>query len=86
MSPSNMELRIGTIQDYNNKIVITNEGEGLRLGLNDEANTVQIPTRSTATDEGTKTKQSFPEPDPTPSYRKQVQDCKNAQPPSKLGR
>ena len=56
MSPSNMELRIGTIQDYNNKIVIANEGEGLTLGLNDEANTVPIPPRSTATVEGTKTK------------------------------
>ena len=74
MSPSIMELRIGTIQDYNNKIVIANEGEGLTLGLNDEANTVPIPPRSTSTVEGTKTKQSLPEPDPTPSYRKQVQD------------
>ena len=55
MSPSNMELRIGTIQDYNNKIVIANEGEGLTLGLNDETNTVPIPPRSTATVEGTKT-------------------------------
>ena len=56
MSPSNMKLRTGTIQDYNNKIVIANEGEGLTLGLNDEANTVPIPPRSTATAEGTKTK------------------------------
>ena len=75
MSPSNMERQIGTIQDY--KIVIANEGEGLTLGLNDEANTVPtlpIAPRSTCTVEGTKTKQSFPEPDPTPSYRKQVQD------------
>ena len=61
MSPSNMELRIGTIQDYNNKIVIANEGEGLTLGLNDETNTVPIPPRSTATVEGTKTKQTHPE-------------------------
>ena len=62
MSPSNMELRIGTIQDYNNKIVIANEGEGLTLGLNDETNRVPIPPRSTATVEGTKTKQTHPEP------------------------
>ena len=62
MSPSNMELRIGTIQDYNNKIVIANEGEGPILGLNDETNTVPIPPRSTATVEGTKTKQTHPEP------------------------
>ena len=62
MSPSNMELRIGTIQDFNNKIVIANEGESLTLGLNDETNTVPIPPRSTATVEGTKTKQTHPEP------------------------
>ena len=60
MSPGNMELQIGTIQDYNNKIVIANEG--LTLGLNDETNTVPIPPRSTATVEGTKTKQTHPEP------------------------
>ena len=72
MSPSNMELQIGTIQDYDNKIVIANEGEGLTLGLNDEANTAPIPPRSTSTVEGTKTKQSLPEP--APSYSKQVQD------------
>ena len=85
MSPSNMELRIGTIQDYNNKIVIASEG--LTLGLNDETNTVPIPPRSTATVEGTKTKQTHPEPvkpavkpaaqvvvvSLTPKYRKQVQ-------------
>ena len=72
MSPSNMELRIGTIQDYNNKIVIANEGEGLTLGLNDETNTVPIPPRSTATVEGTKTKQTHPEP-AAAGYKKQVQ-------------
>ena len=40
MSPSNRELRIGTIQDYNNKIVIANNVEelGLSLGLNNGAN------------------------------------------------
>ena len=75
MSPSNLELRIGTFQDYNNKIVIATEG--LTLGLNDEANTTPIPPRSTSTVEGTKTKQSFPEPDPTPSYSKQVQKMHN---------
>ena len=70
MSPSNMELRIGTIQDYNNKIVIATEG--LTLGLNDETNTVPIPPRSTATVEGTKTKQTYPEP-AAAGYKKQVQ-------------
>ena len=54
-----MELQIGTVQDYNNKIVIATEG--LTLGLNDGANTKPIPPRSTSTVEGTKTKQSHPE-------------------------
>ena len=65
MSPSNMELRIGTFQDYNNKIVIATEG--LTLGLNDGANTKPIPPKSTSTVEGTKTKQSHPDT----TYRKQ---------------
>ena len=69
MSPSNMELRIGTFQNYNNKIVIATEG--LTLGLNDGTNTKPIPPKSTSTVEGTKTKQSHPEPDTTSSYRKQ---------------
>ena len=69
MSPSNMELRIGTFQDYNNKIVIATEG--LTLGLNDGANTKPIPPKTTSTVEGTKTKQSHLEPDTTSSYRKQ---------------
>ena len=60
ISPSNMELRIDTFQDYNNKFVIATEG--LTLGLNAEANTVPIPPRSTSTVEGTKTKQTHPEP------------------------
>ena len=47
MSPSNMELRIGAF---------------LSLRLNDEANTAPIPPRSTSTVEGTKTKQTHPEP------------------------
>ena len=55
-----MELRIGTFQDYNKKVVIATEG--LTLGLNDDANTVPIPPRSTSTVEGTKTKQTHPEP------------------------
>ena len=41
MSPSNMELRIGTITDYNNKIVIANEGN--TLGLNGETNSEPVP-------------------------------------------
>ena len=76
-----MELRIGTIQDYNNKIVIANNVEelGLSLGLNNGAYPAPIPPpRPTSPVQGTKTKQSLPEPDPTPrptpAYRKQVQD------------
>ena len=41
MSPSNMELRIGTIQDYNNEIVIVTDAQD--LGLNDGVNTKSIP-------------------------------------------
>ena len=37
MAPSNMELQIGTIQDYNNEIVIA--GLGQKLGINDGINT-----------------------------------------------
>ena len=29
MSPSNIELRIGTIQDYNNEIIVANNAQGL---------------------------------------------------------
>ena len=77
MSPSNMELQIGTIQDYNNKIVIANDVEGLSLGLNNGAKSEPTPPpRPTSPVRGTKTKQSLPEPDPTPrptpAYRKQV--------------
>ena len=77
MSPSNMELQIGTIQDYNNKIEIANDVEGLSLGLNNGAKSEPTPPpRPTSPVRGTKTKQSLPEPDPTPrptpAYRKQV--------------
>ena len=36
MAPSNMELQIGTIQDYNNEIVIA--GPGQKLGINNGIN------------------------------------------------
>ena len=68
MSPNNMELPIGTIQDYNNKIVIANEGEGLTLGLNDEANIVPISPKSTV--KGTKTKK----------VREKSRECHNHKP------
>ena len=61
MSPSNMELPIGTIQDYNNKIVIANDVEvlGLSLGLNNGANSAPTPP-PTSPVQGIKTKQSLP--------------------------
>ena len=39
MSASNMELRIGTIQDYNNEIIVATNAQG--LGLNNNPNTIQ---------------------------------------------
>ena len=59
MSPSNMELRIGTIQDYNNKIIVATDAQG--LGLNNNLNTKPVPPKQTQTVNGTKTKQSHPE-------------------------
>ena len=59
MSPSNMKLRIGTIQDYNNNIVIANDVEelGLSLGLNNEANSAPTtPPNPTPPVQGNKTK------------------------------
>ena len=64
MSPSNMELRIGTIQDYNNEIIVATDAQG--LGLNDNLNTKPVPPKQTQTVNGTKTK-----PKPVPS--KQIQ-------------
>ena len=59
MWPSNMELRIGTIQDYNNEIVIATDPQG--LGLNNNLNTKPVPQKQTQTVNGTKTKQSHRE-------------------------
>ena len=51
MSPSNMELRIGTVMDYNNEIVIATKDQ--KLGLNNNVNNKPtgnineiIPTKS----------------------------------------
>ena len=41
MAPSDMELRIGTIQDYNNEIVIA--GPGQKLGINADINAAPSP-------------------------------------------
>ena len=59
MSPSNMELRIGTIHDYNNEIIVATDAQG--LGLNNNLNTKPVPPKQTQTVNGTKTKQSHPE-------------------------
>ena len=40
-----MELRIGTIHDYNNEIVIATDAQD--LGLNDGVNTKPIPPKQT---------------------------------------
>ena len=54
MSPSNKELRIGTIQDYNYEIVIATDAQD--LGLNDGVNTKPIPPKQTHNVQGTPTR------------------------------
>lgn len=56
MSPSNMELRIGTIMDYNNEIVIATKNQ--KLGLNNEVNAKPVPPKITTVVQGTETKKS----------------------------
>ena len=58
MSPSNMELRIGTIQDYNNKIVVATDNQ--ELGLNNGVNVQPIPPKQITELKGTPTKQTQP--------------------------
>ena len=41
MAPSDMELRIGTIQDYNNEILIA--GLGQKMGINADMNAAPSP-------------------------------------------
>ena len=55
MSPSNMELRIGTIQDYNNKNVVATDKQF--LGLNNNVNLTPIPQKQSDKVKGTPTKQ-----------------------------
>ena len=59
MLPSNMELRMVTIQDYNNEIIVATDAQG--LGLNNNLNRKPVPPKRTQTVNGTKTKQSHPE-------------------------
>ncbi len=58
MSPSNMELRIGTIKDYNNEIVVATDQQ--ELGLNDNINIKPVPPKQYPELQGTKTKQTQP--------------------------
>lgn len=61
MSPSDMILQIGTIADYNNKIVIATSAQ--TLGLNDDINIKPVaPISQPKIIEGTTTKKSLPEP------------------------
>lgn len=55
MSPSNMELRIGNIQDYNNEIVVATDQQ--ELGLNNGVNVKPVPPKQNIQLKGTKTKQ-----------------------------
>ena len=48
-----MELRIGTIQDYNNEIVIATDAQD--LGLNVSVNTKPVPPKQTHNVKGTPT-------------------------------
>ena len=54
MSPSDMELQIGTIKDYNNEIVIATDQQ--ELGLNNNVNAKAVPTKITQPIQGTSTK------------------------------
>ena len=56
MSPSDMELQIGIIQNYNNEIVIATSDQ--KLGLNNEINAKPVPLKNTSNIQGTKTKKS----------------------------
>ena len=58
MSPSDMEIRLGKFQDYNNKIVVATTDHN--LGLNNNINTTPIPPKQISILQGTKTKQVQP--------------------------
>jgi hypothetical protein len=60
MSPSDMELQIGTIVGYNNLIIIATENQ--KLGFNEEINVKHVDLIHNETTEGTLTKKSLPEP------------------------
>ena len=59
MAPSDMELTIGDIPDYNNKIVIATAVQD--LGLNDGVNATLVSPKHSQPVQRAKTKQSLPE-------------------------
>ena len=62
MAQSDMELTIGNIPDYNNKIVIATAAH--YLGLNDGVNIMPVQPQHTQPVQGTKTKQYLPDASP----------------------
>ena len=66
MSPSDMEIRIGKIQNYNNEIVVATSNQS--LGLNNNINTTPIPPKQISILQGTKTKQVQPVYNSSPSH------------------
>ena len=60
MSPSNMELRIGEIQNYYNKIIVATDYQ--KLGINNDINIQSIQPTQPKEIKGTPTKKSLPEP------------------------
>ena len=62
MTPSDMELTIGDIPDYNDKIVIAAAAQD--WGLNDGVNEMPVPPKHTQPVQETKTKQSLSEASP----------------------
>lgn len=68
MSPSNMELQIGTIKDYNNEIVVAT-GEQT-LGFNNGVNNQPIPPKQNVKVKGTPTKQTQPVQVSATDYKK----------------
>lgn len=62
MAPSNMQLRIGTVHDYNNEIVIATNAQV--LGVNNDIDAKLVPHTQTENVQSTKTKQIHSESSP----------------------
>ena len=71
MSPSDLELQIGTIADYNNEIVIATGKE--ELGFNTSVN-AKAPPKPITKLEGTPTRQAQPAPDYYQKYREYAKE------------